>query len=171
MKWNNECKALSAMIGISKVDNNGSYHPDPPPPPLPPAPLYWRLLVFKSCFDPFPTNEREWAELTRKLLHHGQPLHPRRGQEGYYRIPGTRAFLCWRVLRLTSIWLCLFFLLVLQPLAKTVPSAQLWLRPLHLWPGFLFLQQVPHSGFIAACPKISSKEDHTHTLLLIKTYF
>lgn len=67
MKRNNECKALSAMIGLSKIDNNGSYHHDPLLLFLLLPLLYWRLL-FKSCFDPFPTNGREWAELTRKLV-------------------------------------------------------------------------------------------------------
>ena len=56
-----------------------------------------------------------------------------------------------------------FFLLVLQSLAKTIPVSQLW-----LWPSVYGLascyssRSLPPSGFIAACPPKSSKEDHTH---------
>jgi hypothetical protein len=52
------------------------------------------------------------------------------------------------------------FLLLLQSLAKTIPSTQLWLQPSICC--FLLVWQVLHAGFIAASPQISNKEDHTH---------
>lgn len=153
MKWINECKTLSTMFGM-KIDSNDSYHHH--------RHIFRWWAPIKSCSGPVLANKWEWTEMTLKLFVPRSGCPPKENDErGNAECWAPKYFSAYRF------WDWQAFDGALSPSSFAVSSKTSALHPalapaLDLWPCFLLLWQVSHAGFIIACPKISSEEDHTH---------